>query len=174
MKKEKKVGNVNPKIILVAIAVLIVVIVIVAIAVNAGKGKENNKGAEGNGGENQNEQVSGPAIEGDENIKQDGNVKTNVSKALKEDKKYGIYTLSNIKVESVNGLAKLTATVSANVSEKVAGKPVKVEFYDKDGKMLSSMGAYMPQVKPGETRTFEAKSTTDFANIYDFKIVDAD
>ncbi len=166
MKKEKKDGSVNTKVILSLLILAAVILVIVVIVVNVSKGKGQGGSASSDG------DITGSAIEGSENVKKNGDVKTNVSKALKDDKRYGIYTLSDISIESVNGLGKLTAMVSANTSERVEGKVVRVQFLDKSGNVLGDMAAYIPQINAGEKKKLEAKSTTDFANIYDFKIVD--
>ncbi len=175
MKKQVNSGKVSDKLVLAILAIIVVVAIIILIVVNVNKtDKPNNpvdKVADGSGDDVQ--EPTGPVIPGDENVSVNGDVKTNVSEALKQTKTYGIYTLTDISLESVSGLSRLVATVSANSSEKVDGKPVTIEFYDKDGKLLDTMGAYIPQIKPGETSTLDASSTTDLANVYDFKIVDA-
>ena len=167
----KNSGKSSDKTVLVVLAILIVAVVVVLLVVNLGKQPSDGTNTENNG-ENvvENEVVNGPAISGTENVSVNGEVKTNVSDALKKTKTFEIYTLTDISLESVSGSSTLTATVSADVASNVSGKPITIKFYDRSGNLVETMGAYMPQVKPGETSTLSAQSTTDLANAYDFVI----
>lgn len=113
-----------------------------------------------------------PSIAGNSNVDEVNGVKINNSVALKSDKKFEEYIFSNISLESASGGTVLTAKVTApDATEKLTGRDVVINFYNKDGKLISIMNAYIGQIKPGETLEFRAESTSDLANAYNIEIV---
>ena len=112
-----------------------------------------------------------PSIAGNSNVNEINGVRVNNSPALKSDKKCGEYVFSNISLEAASGGTVMTAKVSApSVNEKLSGKDIVINFYNKEGKLISIMNSYVGQIKPGETIEFRAESTSDLANAYDIKI----
>lgn len=112
-----------------------------------------------------------PSIAGNSNVDEINGVRVNNSSALKSDKKCGEYVFSNISLEAASGGTVMTAKVSApSVNEKLSGKDIVINFYNKEGKLISIMNSYVGQIKPGETIEFRAESTSDLANAYDIKI----
>ena len=172
----KKSENSSDKKVLIVLAVLVIAAIVVVV-LGVGKGGEQPTNNDSNNSDVVEEEiVTGPSIAGSENVSQSGDVRTNVSSALKSDKTFDIYKFTEISLESVAGTSTLTASVTADLAEggKVSGRPVVINFYDKAGNVVESMGAYIPQVKYGETKMLSAQSTTDLANAYDFAIVAAE
>ena len=113
-----------------------------------------------------------PSIEGNDYIEVvSENIKVNTSKKLKEDKIFGIYKLTNINLQYTTQGTELTADVETTSTENISGKNIKIEFYNNKGDVVSIMGGYMPQVKPGQTTTLSISTTADVTNAYDFKMI---
>lgn len=173
----KKNGKVETRMIVFLVIVVIIIVATISIIVlNINRNKIENKGELDNKVELE-AQVnpdavpeSNPSIGGIDNVKAEGNLKVNTSDKLKENKTFGIYTLSNITMVKGEDGTTITANLTADVTEKTAGKDAVMKFYNKNGELLSQMGTYIPQVKPGETSMFSTATTSDVANAYDFTI----
>lgn len=112
-----------------------------------------------------------PSISGNSNVDEINGVRINNSLALKSDKKCGEYVFSNINLEAASGGTVMTAKVTApSITTKLSGRDIVINFYNKEGKLISIMNSYLGQIKPGETLEFRAESTSDLANAYDIKI----
>ena len=153
---------------LILIAIGIILVIAIIIAVNNG-----NKGKEATTPEAQTAKVvdtTRPSIEGDKYVAESNGVKVNTSSKLTENKTYGIYTFSNIRISTDKSGSVILANVTANATTKVEGKTVTIKIIDEQGKVVSTLGGYIGQIKPGETNTFRAETTTDITNAYDFII----
>lgn len=182
VKEKSKVKNNKARVgIFYVVIALIVISIVVLIALGIVKlfNKNDNNVVEGNkqiiDGESVNPDAAPenmPSIAGNSNVNEVNGVRINNSVALKSDKKFGEYVFSNISLEAASGGTVLTAKVTApNATEKLTGRDVVINFYNKDGKLISIMNAYIGQIKPGETLEFRAESTSDLANAYDIDIV---
>lgn len=161
---------------IVAVIVVATIVIIIALNSNGNKVPENNVA---------NNTVEGPivnpdakpddkpSIGGSDNVETNGGIKTNVSSKIKEDQKYKTYTISGISISYQQGSGTtLTAKVVSSSTEKIAGVDVKFKLYDKTGKYISALSAYIPQIKPGETADIVARSTSDLSNAYSLEIVE--
>lgn len=172
MKKVSKKGLSSRGILILIIIAAIIITTIVIIVLNVNKPKENIDN--GNNDTNQEEMKdpeTKPEITGNENIEESNGIKVNTSNKLKETKQFETYTLNNIKLVNSNGITKFTADVTSTSTTKLSGIDIKIKFMDKNGKYISAMSAYLPQVKPGEISHLEANSTSDLANAFSYEIV---
>lgn len=112
-----------------------------------------------------------PSIGGEDNIKIQDGVKVNKSEKILSEKKFDIYTMTNINLEATSSGTTLTASVSATSEEKISGRDITIKFYDNTGKFVSMMNSYIGQIRPGETIDFRAESTSDLSNAYDMEII---
>ncbi len=112
-----------------------------------------------------------PSIGGEDNIKIQDGVKVNKSEKILSEKKFDIYTMTNINLEATSSGTTLTASVSATSEEKISGRDITIKFYDNTVKFVSMMNSYIGQIRPGETIDFRAESTSDLSNAYDMEII---
>lgn len=160
----------------IAVAVIIVATILIIVFMNKGN-NENNKVVEDP--KSNLEAVvnpdatpeTNPSIGGTDNVEEINGEKVNTSNKLKQSKTVGVYTFSNISMSNGTTGTVITATISSTVTEKTAGRDATMKFYDKNGKLVSQMETYIPQVKPGETATFRTETSADVSNAYDFEIV---
>ena len=160
----------------IAVAVIIVATILIIVFMNKGN-NENNKVVEDP--KSNLEAVvnpdatpeTNPSIGGTDNVEEINGEKVNTSNKLKQSKTVGVYTFSNISMSNGTTGTVITATISSTVTEKTAGRDATMKFYDKNGKLVSQMETYIPQVKPGETTTFRTETSADVSNAYDFEIV---
>lgn len=158
----------------------VLLFIIIALVVGVVFVLVNNKNTPNNVVENNNGPVNKdanpedmPSIAGDDNVTKIGEVRLNNSPELKKSKSYDAYVFESIRLESSSTGTILTAKVTApGISEKTKGKDIKINFYDKDGNLISMMNAYIQQIKPGEAISFRCESTSDLANAYDIKITE--
>lgn len=180
-KKTKEVKNNKARLNIFYIVVALIVLAIIALIVlgivklvNKEEPINNNNNTQIVDGESVNPDANPedmPSIAGNSNVDEVNGVRVNNSLALKSDKKVGEYVFSNISLEAASGGTVMTAKVAApSANEKLSGKDIVINFYNKDGKLISIMNAYVGQIKPGETLEFRAESTSDLANAYDIKI----
>lgn len=165
-----KKGKINIFVVMVIIIATILVTAIVIAIVNGNKNKQEGENSTQNLVQNTASEATRPTIEGNEYVSETNGLKTNTSNKLKEDKTYGKYKFTNIRLQTdVNGSV-LLADITTTASEKQEGKEITIKFVDKEGKELIKIGAYIGQIKPGETKIFRTETTTDITNAYDFII----
>ena len=94
----------------------------------------------------------------------------NVSHKLKETKKLGDLEFSNIRLTSRNGESYLTATVKNTSSVKTGDEFITITVLDENGNTLTSVYAYLGTIDAGQETTLSTKTSSDFANAYDFTV----
>ena len=102
-------------------------------------------------------------------IQEDG-TSLNVSDKLKETKKLGDLEFSNIRLTSRNGESYLTATVKNTSSVKTGDEFITITVLDENGNTLTSVYAYLGTIDAGQETTLSTKTSSDFANAYDFTV----
>ena len=187
-KKEERGASKGTLAIIVLLVVLFVVIVLVITGGN--RKKENNQVAQQPQTQTETQPqtetetpaeentvsepvvAKGPSIAGTQFIKEENGVKVNTSSKLTQDKKFGIFTFSDIRIET-NELTGsiITATVTADSTTKTPEKEFTINILDEQGEIVATLGGYIGNIKPGESITLSAGTTTDITNAYDFTIV---
>jgi len=114
---------------------------------------------------------SNPSIAGVDNVEEINGQKVNTSNKLKQSKNVGEYRFTNIKMSREENGTVLTAIIVSNTKQKIAGRSAIINFLDNNGKLVSQMETYIPQIKPGEITPFRTETTADVTNAYDFEIV---
>lgn len=138
---------------------VMVVVVLILLVVKAVKGNEEKKHIEENSIHNE------AYVE-----KQEDGTKLNTSDKLKETKTLGYLEFSNIRLTSKNGESYLTATVK-NVGTSMEGDDfITITILDESGKILTTVDAYLGTVAAGAEITLSSKTSSDFANAYDFTV----
>lgn len=102
--------------------------------------------------------------------KQEDGTKVNTSNKLKETKKLGDLEFSNIRLTSKNGESYLTATVKNVGGSKAGDEFVTITVVDDQGSILTSVDAYLGTIQAGAETTLSSKTSSDFANAYDFTV----
>ncbi len=167
MKKNTKNGKVNDKMVLVILAVVIIAVLVVLVMTNLNKGDKtpgNDVRDDQNAVDNQN-----TPNDPDNPTAVVGGVENN-SEGFKQPHRYGVYTFSNIKVETSAEKSRITADVSADASQSLEAKMVEFALYDTEGNLAINMGVYVPQIEPGETGKIDASIDMDLSNIVDFEV----
>ena len=164
-KNEGKIDGLT--LIFIAIGVVLVIAIIIGV-INGSRNKQSEPAPQ-----EQTAKVADttrPSIEGDKYVAESNGVKVNTSSKLTQDKTFGIYTFSNIRINTDSEGSVILANVSANSSTKTEGKTITIKIVDEQGKTVATLGGYIGQIKPGETNSFRAETTTDITNAYDFII----
>ena len=102
--------------------------------------------------------------------RQEDGTSLNVSDKLKETKKLGDLEFSNIRLTSKNGESYLTATVKNTSSVKTGDEFITITVLDENGNTLTSVYAYLGTIDAGQETTLSTKTSSDFANAYDFTV----
>lgn len=102
--------------------------------------------------------------------RQEDGTSLNVSDKLKETKKLGDLEFSNIRLTSRNGESYLTATVKNTSSVKTGDEFITITVLDENGNTLTSVYAYLGTIDAGQETTLSTKTSSDFANAYDFTV----
>lgn len=167
-----KKGEINTFAVIVIIIAIVLVTAIVIAIISGNQKQPEGENLLQNSTTNteQTPQTTRPTIEGNEYVSESNGLKTNTSSKLKEDKTYGQYKFTNIRLQTDANGSVLLADVTTTATEKQEGKEVTIKFIDKEGNELVKIGAYIGQIKPGETKTFRTETTTDITNVYDFII----
>ena len=172
------------RLLIIILLILIVVAIVVVINVRKNKGENNNQtqntnvniNEEKKANENESEEEtvvvtpSKPSIEGNEYVQEQDGIKINTSNNLKKDKTFGIFTFTDIRIETDDSGSAIIATVSAKSSVKTESKTVNIKILNNKKEVVAELGGYIGQIKPGETITFRAETSTDITNAYDFTI----
>ena len=151
------------KVILVLLLILIVVIVV---KVRSG-GKEAGEGnltkaaklAKGN-------QVEEEFVQ---NLK-DG-TKLNKSETLSQTKTLGALEFNNIQLTNQNGQTLLLANVKNTGEAATTVQLIDVIILDKKGEQIGKISGIISPLEPEETVQFNTSTLEDYANAYDFQIV---
>lgn len=102
--------------------------------------------------------------------RQEDGTSLNVSNKIKETKKLGDLEFSNIRLTSKNGESYLTATVKNTSSVKTGDEFITITVLDENGNTLTSVYAYLGTIDAGQETTLSTKTSSDFANAYDFTV----
>lgn len=141
----------------ILIFVLLAILVIVLIVVNVNKkGKDNS-------GNNTTEKY----VE----VLEDG-TKLNTSNKLSKTKKINGLEITNIQLTTKDGMTVLLADVKNTTSSYKDMTSVTVKILDKSGKELTSLKGLIAPLEAGETTQLNIGVTSDYANAYDFEIVE--
>ena len=151
---------------MIVLLIIIVLLIVIIVAVSANKNKENE------------ENTQTPAIgvveenkvEEFVEVQEDGS-KVNTSEELKKTKTIEGLEISNIRLVENNNVSQVVADVKNPTSKTLGDFPIDIVVKDKAGKEITTIGAYIDKVNPGETVELNASATSDFANAYDFEIV---
>ena len=102
--------------------------------------------------------------------RQEDGTSLNVSDKIKETKKLGDLEFSNIRLTSRNGESYLTAKVKNTSSVKTGDEFITITVLDENGNTLTSVYAYLGTIDAGQETTLSTKTSSDFANAYDFTV----
>ena len=98
--------------------------------------------------------------------------KVNISEEVKKEKTYGSLVFKNMQITNDGKQTVFLGNVT-NISEEETGMTeIDIIVMDKEGNELGKVGGLIVPLKPGESMQFNSSSQLDYANIYDFKIVD--
>ena len=150
--------------IVLLIIIVLLIVIIVAVNVNKNKGNEENTQTPAIGVVEENK------VEEFVEVQEDGS-KVNTSEELKKTKTIEGLEISNIRLVENNNVSQVVAEVKNPTNEILGDFPVDIIVKDKEGKEITTIGAYIDKVNPGETVELNASATSDFANAYDFEIV---
>lgn len=140
------------------ILILLIITIIVGIIFIRNKNKKVDTGEEKQGTQSEYVEQS-----------EDG-TKQSTSEKLNEVKKVGDFEISNIQIIENNGTATLTANVKNTSDETKKEFPLKIKLLNKSGEVIETLGAYVGNIKSGETRGINASINMDISNIYDISI----
>ena len=151
---------------MIVLLIIIVLLIVIIVAVNANK----NKGNEENTQTPAIGVVEENKVEEFVEVQEDGS-KVNTSEELKKTKTIEGLEISNIRLVENNNVSQVVADIKNPTNETLGDFPVDIIVKDKAGKEITTIGAYIDKVNPGETVELNASATSDFANAYDFEIV---
>lgn len=104
-------------------------------------------------------------------VLEDG-TKLNTSSALNQDKMVGNLSFKNIQLTNQNGQSVLLADVTNTGSTTSEMMLVDIIILDKTGAELGKVGGIVSKLEAGESTQFNTSMTMDYANAYDFKVVE--
>ena len=151
---------------MIVLFIIIVLLIVIIVAVNANK----NKGNEENTQTPEIGVVEENKVEEFVEVQEDGS-KVNTSEELKKTKTIDGLEISNIRLVENNNVSQVVADIKNPTNKTLGDFPVDIIVKDKEGKKITTIGAYIDKVNPGETVELNASATSDFANAYDFEIV---
>lgn len=102
-------------------------------------------------------------------VQEDGS-KVNTSNKLKETKKLGNLSISNISLKSQGNESFVTASVKNNGSSVDGDKFITITVLDDKQNVITKVDAYLSTIEPGEETVLRSTTSADFANAYDFKV----
>ena len=103
-------------------------------------------------------------------VLEDG-TKLNTSSKLKEIKMLGKLQIGNIQLTNKNGQSVLLADVTNAGSTEIKVTLIDIELYDEDGRKIATIPGIISPLKAGEKTQLNTSVQQDYANAYDFKIV---
>ena len=147
------------KVILVVFLIMVLLLVLVILIKN---GKNKTLKSESSNNQNENQEF----VE----IQQDG-TKVNTSNKLKQDKTIDGLTITDISIKTKNNETILKATVKNPTNTVKGNYEVIIKIKDKDGNVIKQISGYINTTKAKEQSILSIKTSSDFANAYDFEIV---
>ena len=102
-------------------------------------------------------------------VQEDG-TKVNISNKLKETKKLGNLSISNISLKSQGNESFVTANVKNTGSSTDGDKFITITVLDDKQNVITKVDAYLSTIEPGEETVLRSTTSADFANAYDFKV----
>ena len=146
------------------IAVLLLLLLIVVIVkVRMGKGGENND-------VNNHLPVEDKIKEEFVEVLEDG-TKLNKSEQLSRAKTVGALEFNNIQLTNQNGQTLLLADVKNTGEAATTVQLIDVIILDKKGEQIGKISGIISPLEPEETVQFNTSTLEDYANAYDFQIV---
>ena len=142
---------------MILIIVIVGVVIIGGILIWKNSAKNNNSNAE--------QQEQEKYVE----VLDDG-TKMNISSALKQNKTFDGYEMSNIQLTHEKGATRVIATVTNTTNNDKDLTNVELTLVDEKGNKLKTITGLISPVKAGESKQINLASSTDYANAYDFTI----
>lgn len=102
-------------------------------------------------------------------VKEDG-TRVNKSEKFSTTKEIEGLKISNIELTEKENVTQILADIKNTTDKDVEGFYVSINFLDKNGESIVSLGGYIPTVEANGTATLNTNSTGDFANAYDYTI----
>ena len=149
------------KIIIGAIVIILVIIIISLI----------NKKEETPQNEQANLPVEEKVYEEFVEVLEDG-TKLNISEELNKEKYLGELSFNNIQLTNAKGQSVLLADVTNTGTDESSLKTVDIIILDKNLEEIGRVGGIIVPLQPGQSTQFNSGTQSDYANAYDFKIVE--
>lgn len=144
---------------MILILLVILVIAIIIFAVNKNKKGDNNE----------NTVEENKVVEEFVQVLEDG-TKLNTSEKLNEAKMLDGLKFENMQLTNNNGQTVLLADVTNTTSKTTELTLVTVIVLDKNGNEIGKINGAISPLKASEKMQFNAGTTLDYANAYDFKV----
>ncbi len=144
-----------------AIAVLVVItVILIIIAIIRGGGKKEEIKDEKNAEVSEEEFVQ----------LLDNGTRLNTSEELKKTKTIEGMEITNIQLTEKGNETLLLGNIK-NTTQNTQGNFIaNVIVLDEQGNEITTIEAYIGEIKPGESQQFSTSTTFDYANAHDFKI----
>ena len=98
--------------------------------------------------------------------------KVNISDEVKKAKIFGNYEITNMQITNDGNQTVFLGTIKNITEEETEMKEIDILMLDKEGNEIGKAGGVIIPLKPNQTSQFNSSSQLDYANIYDFKIVE--
>ena len=105
-----------------------------------------------------------------DNVKVNGDIKTNISEKLLAERTYDGLTVKNISLEAIMGTTVFKATVVNTTDNIYETKEIKIVLKDKENKEYGVINGLIEEIEPNGQTTIHARTTIDLSNAYDFTI----
>ena len=142
------------------VILLIITLIVFVIFINNRK-KEDNKS----------ENINDAEVIQDSKLvttNEDG-TKQNISSKLQENKQLGDYSITDINVTSNNDNLTVRANITNNTGKNTSEFAFKIIVLNKSGEEIGTLGAYVGNMKNGETKMINASTSMDINEIYDLE-----
>lgn len=159
MEKKKKILIVGT----IVIIVIAIITTIIIISIN-----NNNKQKESELPDYS--QINLNDMETLDNVKVNGDIKTNISEKLLAERNYDGLTVKDISLEAVMGTTVFKATLVNNTDKIYETKEIKIVLKDKENKEYGVINGLIEEIEPNSQTTIHARTTIDLSNAYDFTI----
>lgn len=166
MKKNTKNGKVNDKVVLAILAVIIIAVIILLVVTNANKEGKNQ--GETDQTENQGGNVQDPEDPNDPNKVTNG--RELAVDAAKQPHKYGVYTFSDLKIETSSRKSRIIGSVTAESNQTIPESMLDLNILDEKQDVIATLGVLVPEIQPGETVMIDAAITKDISAFSDYSI----
>ena len=98
--------------------------------------------------------------------------KVNTSETLQQAKQLGNLQFTNIQLTNQNGQSVLLAEVKNTGTTATELQLIDIIILDKNGEQLGKVGGIVTPLEPNESTQFNTSMTRDYANAYDFQVVE--